>query len=1130
MNFDPRVIQEIRASGRVTSGQLDKLLEHVHRLLKVPQRTYTWTELANVVQWDFDIGARRVRGDGIELYNMLCRRVLEPLSAGYPTDAHHVFVRDGTVTVDPDKRQFVEWAHHFVGNGPDSMPRLYYLRMAMAHRDHNNSRTWGKLGSTKESDRAIAWIEDVGPHRYPIVRVILDVLLRNNAIGPTEFVLLPYHDDNHVLLGYFRLVGNVLEMAAFDIGRRYDLVRLHENAISMCTREDSVTTHKHDSPSKDCGPAATVANLQTRYTETSRGDALPTAQFIAQVNDILDLSPSLVPTKTVTLLTRLQQIALETTATRLQHPIYSHICGEMTSRGGGTVLTNGYQLLHMPDEQYRGLKRKRGGVIALKTGNGKTLVTLILAHCLPSPRGRPSLVVVPDTLGSHWRTEATKHGMTDHVMVITNARQFKSQVLPVLARRKRRREDGLRPRKLVLIMTRNVVRCKAFKGARLRVSTLFVDEAHNLCPKSTTSEVLFGMSPQKITSHNWLSTPVTSTKCITADCVIPVTATPAARWDRLSHQMGMSTLAHVLKRNAYAQCKLISETVVCGTAFHVLEAAPSGRNGVAPMQTTEAKDAGESTGQSGSQTRLSVVKHEAKLAPNDFLVRLHTAASGLAWKDMSIDTTGARVQRMLEKATAGALIADEDVYVDIVLRLVASMRDRFTTSTRPSASNAPASGRAPVQLSPTPPTHVAYANSKDECCICLDAFDDPVQTHCHHVMCRTCLSSVVRMRARCPQCRSGFEAPCTVWTPRFADTDIVVAPAATPTATTTTTTTTTSTTSTATPGTRDIKRALQECKGEERSIEDLTAANVKYKQFKDDVARLKTKIDAGRLSRMVVFTSLAQSADILRRIVREAGLRIGLAGVNGVRRAQSIAAITATQCGQLDVLIASYRYSTGFDLATVDEMIMFNLPTTGVDMIQSMGRVTRLGQVNGRVDVKVYLYDGCYDSVLWRTLTSTAGKRKGRIGMTNEMAFAVEMGSACSSTPGTKGHAIRELTRRMADFERADLARIYAQPSLLRSMYPEGIDNIADVAASWTLGKHSITIKTGVHAYAKMEWTLPLRGHQEVMWSKSGNFWDLCRPAESWGAYAWRVNRADRVTAAEALAGSSFECFAHRIQ
>ncbi|TEA20776.1 Helicase-like transcription factor [Colletotrichum sidae] len=50
-----------------------------------------------------------------------------------------------------------------------------------------------------------------------------------------------------------------------------------------------------------------------------------------------------------------------------------------------------------------------------------------------------------------------------------------------------------------------------------------------------------------------------------------------------------------------------------------------------------------------------------------------------------------------------------------------------------------------------------YIETQEDCAVCLDTLDKPVITHCKHVFCRACISTVIQTQHKCPMCRNQLE-------------------------------------------------------------------------------------------------------------------------------------------------------------------------------------------------------------------------------------------------------------------------------------------------------------------------------------------------------------------------------------
>ncbi len=46
-----------------------------------------------------------------------------------------------------------------------------------------------------------------------------------------------------------------------------------------------------------------------------------------------------------------------------------------------------------------------------------------------------------------------------------------------------------------------------------------------------------------------------------------------------------------------------------------------------------------------------------------------------------------------------------------------------------------------------------FVESQEDCCVCLDSLQSPVITHCKHIYCRECITTVIQTQHKCPMCR-----------------------------------------------------------------------------------------------------------------------------------------------------------------------------------------------------------------------------------------------------------------------------------------------------------------------------------------------------------------------------------------
>ncbi len=49
-----------------------------------------------------------------------------------------------------------------------------------------------------------------------------------------------------------------------------------------------------------------------------------------------------------------------------------------------------------------------------------------------------------------------------------------------------------------------------------------------------------------------------------------------------------------------------------------------------------------------------------------------------------------------------------------------------------------------------------FVESQEDCCVCLDSLTGPVITHCKHIFCRGCITTVIQTQGKCPMCRAAL--------------------------------------------------------------------------------------------------------------------------------------------------------------------------------------------------------------------------------------------------------------------------------------------------------------------------------------------------------------------------------------
>jgi hypothetical protein len=295
----------------------------------------------------------------------------------------------------------------------------------------------------------------------------------------------------------------------------------------------------------------------------------------------------------------------------------------------------------------------------------------------------------------------------------------------------------------------------------------------------------------------------------------------------------------------------------------------------------------------------------------------------------------------------------------------------------------PSTGRNIKVRTDAPPT-LTFNNKSEDCAICLCAFSDPVQLVCGHVLCRICLQSLLQIqRPRCAHCRADLGSIVQLWPPDWAT---------------------------------ERKRKID---------------TVKRNMFESDVVTLTGKQDLfasevrayieerGPSSRLVVFVKCKQPAKNYIETLRQHKLTVALVGVDDTNRRDSLANIVLFREGKADVLVisATTQYSTGHDLHMASHLIVTDFTTTIAKLVQSIGRITRVGQVHKKVRVRILLYRNCLDHLLFTR------RKLGNFTINHDNCIAWEQLST-SHVPGTPMYNVRLFAKIVWQLEDDQLEKI----------------------------------------------------------------------------------------------------------
>ena len=292
------------------------------------------------------------------------------------------------------------------------------------------------------------------------------------------------------------------------------------------------------------------------------------------------------------------------------------------------------------------------------------------------------------------------------------------------------------------------------------------------------------------------------------------------------------------------------------------------------------------------------------------MIRIHSKLQGIICRRQLV---GKRMLRLFERVVAGGILDIE---------LLGAIIDRLFETVQESNVHIAAT------LSPLEPFLT------DTCPICLDLLTTPIQTECRHVFCLICIRALCDIRARCPLCRYEFGTNITVW-----------------------------------PLTE------QSCRTDQETITALlTGPGTSQSSVLDEkrIAFEKYLQTYGHRGPLVLFSKRICTAAAYVEICHRYGKRVVTAGMT-LSRKESCAHIELFRQGGADVLLCDFMYSTGFDLCNAAHLVILDVDLRLENIIQSIGRLTRLGQVFSTVYVTVLLYENGFDHFLF-SIRNSIGK------------------------------------------------------------------------------------------------------------------------------------------------------------
>jgi hypothetical protein len=234
----------------------------------------------------------------------------------------------------------------------------------------------------------------------------------------------------------------------------------------------------------------------------------------------------------------------------------------------------------------------------------------------------------------------------------------------------------------------------------------------------------------------------------------------------------------------------------------------------------------------------------------------------------------------------------------------------------------------------------AFAGKADDCCVCLDKFDDPQQLSCGHVFCERCLEAVAGIMHKCPTCRAAFTDPLKVFIPLWTVKD-------------------------------KAKKTPEKQKEEKKEDDYFTqrgyASVLKYVHVGADLL-LQGKVEAFRKyfgkwqedrgSKLVIYVKRELVALPYIDIVRESGLSFITVGLHKDTDKEAMRKIGCFRKGATNarVIFLTLKYSTGFDFNMASHHCTMDSDLDIAKMIQAQGRCIRLGQTNDVVSFTLFAY------------------------------------------------------------------------------------------------------------------------------------------------------------------------------
>jgi superfamily II DNA or RNA helicase len=620
----------------------------------------------------------------------------------------------------------------------------------------------------------------------------------------------------------------------------------------------------------------------------------------------------------------------------LSRPLLSSVGGVLLTQGGDPVLysciaNNSHTVMtsKVSNERVRELSARSGVVVCPSTGSGKTLIGLVTLALLRAP-DIPNLAVVPDLLVLHWKSEMTKHGFP------TTGVRFFAKCADI----KKHAALGAQ----LFVIGLGVARTRAWQALGLtHFHVTVVDEAQDYNTTTKSWAALFGPG------------------AVLHDKVVALTATPQGKWADIRNTIGLNTLFDAFNVAHTRDSAFIRRHVLHGVRNDAEQLYHSDGTLVSRKRSRQNEDE--------SVAAVGIFVDAVRLPPSQFLDEAHALLDQLATRDLRHSR---RLTRILECICAGG-----DIHQPTIMALLRRLLIDTAAVTRNSAI---------VMDTTSPPPREAFQAPSDDCVICLCAFDQPVQLRaCAHVVCYNCLVAMVEVgRRACPICRVDIRvrgvvvAYSQVCFPRGSSSSSSSSSSEEP----------PKATFFADPmNTQATFDALLENPNIAHVGEDdaVVVADVSQPKL-EEVSRQLQAFRALELEgkAMVIFTKRTRTAQEYIALARAQQFTVAIAGHMGHTRRESAVAIQSFRNGEADVLVASYRFATGFDLWQTSHMLVTDVDLNTAKVVQALGRSQRVGRMHDTVYIKVLVFDGCFDAYLYET------KDKAFAGLNQQNALAIE--------------------------------------------------------------------------------------------------------------------------------------------